>query len=77
MQRPLYMRPQDALAYNIIDEIIQPDEQKQSKVGYEVAIFMAGLCEGGSDSWSRQGAPEVRRWWRWQVPWGAPHLCSR
>lgn len=25
MQRPLYMRPQDALQYNIIDEIIQPN----------------------------------------------------
>jgi ATP-dependent protease ClpP protease subunit len=28
MQRPLYMRPQDALQYNIIDEIIQPNEDK-------------------------------------------------
>jgi len=25
MQRPLYMRPQDALQYNIIDEVIQPN----------------------------------------------------
>lgn len=28
MQRPLYMRPQDALEYNLIDEIIQPDMPK-------------------------------------------------
>jgi ATP-dependent protease ClpP protease subunit len=28
MQRPMYMRPQDALQYNIIDEIIQPDQDK-------------------------------------------------
>lgn len=31
MQRPLYMRPQDALQYNIIDEIIQPNQAKQEK----------------------------------------------
>lgn len=27
MQRPLYMRPQDALHYNIIDEVIQPNRR--------------------------------------------------
>lgn len=31
MQRPLYMRPQEALEYGIIDEIIQPDPIKQAK----------------------------------------------
>eukprot|EP00877_Chromochloris_zofingiensis_P007811 jgi/Chrzof1/3283/Cz12g19140.t1 len=31
MQRPLYMRPQDALEYGLIDEIIQPDAAKSAK----------------------------------------------
>eukprot|EP00798_Chlamydomonas_sp_ICE-L_P031489 gene31489-6675_t len=31
MQRPLYMRPHDALQYGIIDEIIEPDAEKQSR----------------------------------------------
>ena len=31
MQRPLYMRPQDAIEYGLIDEIIEPDRDKQSK----------------------------------------------
>jgi hypothetical protein len=30
MQRPLYMRPADALEYGIIDSIIEPDRDKQS-----------------------------------------------
>lgn len=29
MQRPLYMRPRDALEYGIIDEVIQPNAEKQ------------------------------------------------
>ena len=32
MQRPLYMRPQDAIEYGVIDEIIQPDARKTAKV---------------------------------------------
>jgi hypothetical protein len=30
MQRPLYMRPRDALEYGVIDEIIEPDADKQA-----------------------------------------------
>lgn len=28
MQRPLYMRPRDAVAYGLIDEVIQPNAAK-------------------------------------------------
>lgn len=31
MQRPLYMRPMDALEYGLIDEIIAPNEDKERK----------------------------------------------
>jgi hypothetical protein len=31
MQRPLYMRPEDALEYGVIDEIIKPNRQKARK----------------------------------------------
>ncbi|KAF6260078.1 inactive subunit of chloroplast ClpP complex [Scenedesmus sp. NREL 46B-D3] len=31
MQRPLYMRPQDALEYGLIDEVIMPDAAKAEK----------------------------------------------
>eukprot|EP00882_Tetradesmus_deserticola_P020769 GHRQ01022442.1.p1 GENE.GHRQ01022442.1~~GHRQ01022442.1.p1 ORF type:complete len:194 (+),score=87.53 GHRQ01022442.1:67-648(+) len=31
MQRPLYMRPQDALEYGLIDEVIAPDADKAEK----------------------------------------------
>lgn len=29
MQRPLYMRPKDALEYGLIDTIIEPDRAKE------------------------------------------------
>lgn len=29
MQRPLYMRPKDALEYGLIDTIIEPDREKE------------------------------------------------
>jgi hypothetical protein len=41
MQRPLYMRPPDALAYNIIDEIIEPDQDK-------VRQLNANWCDSGT-----------------------------
>jgi len=31
MQRPLYMRPEDALEYGVIDEIIRPNRKKAAK----------------------------------------------
>lgn len=31
MQRPLYMRPVDALEYGLIDEVIKPDQAKQRR----------------------------------------------
>lgn len=45
MQRPLYMRPQDALQYNIIDEIIQPDQDKVARA--EAYWIKSGACVQG------------------------------
>lgn len=51
MQRPLYMRPQDALEYGIIDEIIQPNADKQQKaVEYWVKSGRAE-SEGRLEQW--------------------------
>lgn len=51
MQRPLYMRPRDALEYGIIDEIIQPDSAKQQKaVEYWVRSGRAE-SEGRLEQW--------------------------
>jgi len=51
MQRPLYMRPQDALEYGIIDEIIKPDEAKQQKaVQYWIKSGRAE-SEGRLEQW--------------------------
>lgn len=51
MQRPLYMRPQDALEYGIIDEIIQPNAVKQQKaVEYWVKSGRAE-SEGRLEQW--------------------------
>jgi len=51
MQRPLYMRPQDALEYGIIDEIIQPDANKKQKaVEYWVKSGRAE-SEGRLEQW--------------------------
>eukprot|EP00955_Chlamydomonas_euryale_P035801 350235-Chlamydomonas_euryale.AAC.13 len=52
MQRPLYMRPQDALEYGIIDEIIAPNADKQQKA---------------AEYWLRSGRAEsegrLEQWW--------------
>jgi ATP-dependent Clp endopeptidase proteolytic subunit ClpP len=51
MQRPLYMRPQDALEYGVIDEIIQPDAIKQQRaVEYWVKSGRAE-SEGRLEQW--------------------------
>lgn len=51
MQRPLYMRPQDALEYGIIDEIIQPNAMKQQRaVEYWVKSGRAE-SEGRLEQW--------------------------
>lgn len=51
MQRPLYMRPQDALEYGIIDEIIKPNAAKQEKaVEYWVRSGRAE-SEGRLEQW--------------------------
>lgn len=51
MQRPLYMRPQDALDYGIIDEIIKPNAAKQRKaVEYWVKSGRAE-SEGRLEEW--------------------------
>lgn len=51
MQRPLYMRPADALEYGIIDEIIQPNEVKQQKaIEYWVKSGRAE-SEGRLEQW--------------------------
>ncbi|KAL6753453.1 ClpP/crotonase-like domain-containing protein [Haematococcus lacustris] len=52
MQRPLYMRPQDALRYNVIDEVIEPDEHKAAKA--ERYWLRSGRAEsdGRIEQWS-------------------------
>ncbi|GFR51883.1 hypothetical protein Agub_g14362 [Astrephomene gubernaculifera] len=44
MQRPLYMRPRDALEYGIIDEIIEPNADKQEKAA--AYWIKSGRAEG-------------------------------
>lgn len=44
MQRPLYMRPRDALEYGIIDEIIEPNAQKVEKAA--AYWIKSGRAEG-------------------------------
>jgi len=51
MQRPLYMRPQDALAYNLIDEIIQPDMAKSAKAAAYWVKSGRAESEGRLEQW--------------------------
>lgn len=52
MQRPLYMRPRDALEYGIIDEIIEPDQDKKEKaVQYWIKSGRAE-SEGRLEQWN-------------------------
>ncbi len=51
MQRPLYIRPQDAIDYGIIDEVIKPNAAKQRKaVEYWVKSGRAE-SEGRLEQW--------------------------
>lgn len=51
MQRPLYMRPQDALAYNIIDEIIEPDGDKVNRATAYWVRSGRAESEGRLEEW--------------------------
>ncbi|KAG1656532.1 hypothetical protein FOA52_005558 [Chlamydomonas sp. UWO 241] len=51
MQRPLYMRPQDAIEYGIIDEIIQPNAAKQQKAAEYWVKSARAESEGRLEQW--------------------------
>ncbi|KAF5839186.1 ClpP/crotonase-like domain-containing protein [Dunaliella salina] len=51
MQRPLYMRPQDALQYNIIDEVIQPNRMKEEKAAAYWLKSGRAETEGRLEQW--------------------------
>ncbi|GLC52457.1 hypothetical protein PLESTB_000631200 [Pleodorina starrii] len=51
MQRPLYMRPRDALEYGIIDEIIQPNEDKVTKAAQYWIKSGRAESEGRLEQW--------------------------
>lgn len=51
MQRPLYMRPQDALEYGIIDEIIAPNADKQQKAAEYWLRSGRAESEGRLEQW--------------------------
>ncbi|KAG2496818.1 hypothetical protein HYH03_005224 [Edaphochlamys debaryana] len=52
MQRPLYMRPRDALEYGIIDEIIEPDRDKQEKAAQYWLKSGRAESEGRLEQWN-------------------------
>ncbi|KAG2441988.1 hypothetical protein HYH02_009781 [Chlamydomonas schloesseri] len=51
MQRPLYMRPRDALEYGIIDEIIEPNEDKAEKAAQYWIKSGRAESEGRLEQW--------------------------
>lgn len=51
MQRPLYMRPADALEYGIIDEVIQPDAAKASAAAQYWLRSGRAESEGRLEQW--------------------------
>ncbi|EFJ48165.1 hypothetical protein VOLCADRAFT_74777 [Volvox carteri f. nagariensis] len=51
MQRPLYMRPRDALDYGIIDEIIQPNAEKAEKAAQYWIKSGRAESEGRLEQW--------------------------
>lgn len=91
MQRPLYMRPQDALEYGIIDEVIQPNAMKQQKaVEYWVKSGRAE-SEGRLEQWAeylalqeeyalkdsfKKVVGQVRGGWVVASPAGSSTCCS-
>lgn len=52
MQRPLYMRPRDALEYGIIDEIIQPNQIKHDKAVQYWLKSGRAESEGRLEQWA-------------------------
>lgn len=52
MQRPLYMRPRDALEYGIIDEIIQPNATKQEAAAEYWIKSGRAESEGRLEQWA-------------------------
>lgn len=51
MQRPLYMRPKDALEYGVIDEIIQPDSAKAAAAAQYWLRSGRAESEGRLEQW--------------------------
>lgn len=51
MQRPLYMRPKDALEYGLIDEIIQPDPGKAAAAAQYWLRSGRAESEGRLEQW--------------------------
>jgi len=51
MQRPLYMRPQDALEYGVIDEIIAPDADKAAKAANYWLVSGRAESDGRLEQW--------------------------
>jgi hypothetical protein len=51
MQRPLYMRPQEAIEYGLIDEIIAPNREKQQAAAAYWIKSGRAESEGRLEQW--------------------------